>query len=251
MALCSEGVNLCFQTENSCSVCCGIQNLNLTHHLKKKWLKDNTGKFFKLDKTRREDILKFRREGEEYLERHKIRQDSYVCPFVGMASDTKTGCLLLAQKKAVPETVVGQDSLRNCSFYGESICSQYNCFGKTYLEKSSFKELLIQVKNLDSLTYGKLVSNHNLIQVCQKIISRRPDMAKPLLYEVIEKLSAVEIPVTSFEMPLNLDVYPDDLSWSILGTLFDNAGYIFEGFVITREGIETGHVLKEKLGSRL
>jgi hypothetical protein len=241
--------NVCYNLLNSCSACCGLHNINLPVSEKISWLRKNSSLFLSLDLSDRASVINFRHSGEQFLQPKAIRKDVYICPFMGLAPDItnaarlKTGCLL--HKTGSPHNQIkGSESPQNFSFYGESICKSYDCLSKQSI--SPCFDLIHEVcKSNDSLTYGKIVSNHNLLHICLKLSDNNMEYFKKLLRYIVEILKSAEIPVTSFEMSLDLTSYTQPELWSVLGTMFDNKGYLFDAFQVSEQGVETGKKIEK------
>jgi hypothetical protein len=272
--------NLCYGKDASCSACCGINNIDLSQDEKKERLLENTRNFLEINLSDQALVLKFRSSGEDYLKKLMIRPDVYICPFIGFTGEmsNKTGCLLNRDGSPHDQVKVIEAPL-HFSFYGENICKTYDCVGKQNilsiisqkesgdaspgeLRRGIFDILTRNLQdwrnngenhralfgNLDPLTYGKFISNHNLVSTCQKIIEKHPGVENALIDQIVEKLEKTEIPVTSFEMSLTFEFFTDEQLWHVLGTLFYRQGYIFEAFEITDQGKLLGNEIKVKSG---
>lgn len=239
--------NLCFSEDISCSACCGLHNINLNQNNKIKLLEHHTKLFLKLDLLNRPMVMSFRNDLEEFYRKNMIRSDVYICPFLGFyKSESRiTGCLLHPQGSPHPQISL-LESPRQFSFYGEVICSTYDCISKQQIHQ--INTLILPIKKFivegnltgKSLTFSKLAANHNLMEVCNQIIKiTNPDPSKFWSY-VLKELESTEIPVTSFEMPLTLDFFNPDELWHVLGMLFTDKGYLFDAFEITESGKNKG-----------
>ena len=232
-------VNACYTEKFSCSACCGLYNIRMNPEEKKNWMIENTRKFLNLNLSNREQVLTFRRSGEKFLKSLMIRPDVYICPFLGITGNTKnqTGCLL-NPAGSPHDQVKNIEAPLSFSFYGESTCKSYDCSGKQNLNIKIPEK--IQNSNPGLFTYGRFISNHNLLETCRKIIDQYPGLEKPLLEQVFTRLENSEIPVTSFEMVLSFECFTDEELWHVLGMMFHFEGYVFEKFQFTKKGEAEG-----------
>jgi hypothetical protein len=77
----------------SCSACCGILNLKFAVPELRSWIETNTREFLSLDISSPENIVAYRKQREEKTLPHRVREDTYVCPFVGFVDNVRTGDL--------------------------------------------------------------------------------------------------------------------------------------------------------------
>ncbi|MCS6971813.1 MAG: hypothetical protein NZL89_02215 [Leptospiraceae bacterium] len=161
---------------NSCSACCGLFNLPFSEHERRLWLKKNTEEFLALDISQSETIVAFRQGKEKELLPQRIRQDIYVCPFVGIVSGKKIGCLLHPKGSPHPQIQLWPHP-QNFSFYGESICLSYDCLVK---ERMLYRaDFFLWAKKADPLHYSRLACDHLLHRALAKIA---PTGSDPFLF---------------------------------------------------------------------
>jgi len=238
-------MNLCHSATNSCSACCGLYNTTLSDQCRSEWLEENTANFLKLDLIDRESVIAFRQIGESWLNRHKINQEIYNCPFLGYTSKLTTGCLLHPEGSPHPMIKNSRlDKTRNYSFYGEQICSGYDCLAKNKIidEPGRYPEL-----SPGGLAYGRWVSNHNLIEALALVTgatAKDPKKTGRIIEKYIEENN---LPVTSFEIALDLTKYQREELWGVLGTLLTPSGYNFNPFHITPDGKKLGYKLEQQV----
>ncbi|MBX3722906.1 MAG: hypothetical protein KF713_13785 [Turneriella sp.] len=74
----------------SCSACCGLFNLKGSDDERRDWIRRNTEEFLSLDISLAANIVNFRKEREAATLPHRVREDIYVCPFVGFVDSQRT-----------------------------------------------------------------------------------------------------------------------------------------------------------------
>ena len=234
---------ICQESHGSCSACCGLFNLELSEKERKKWLDRSTEKFLQLDLTDSMSVYRYRLSVEPGLRSKSILKDVYVCPFVGWVDidKTKTGCLLHPVGSPDP-TTKNLDHPQSHSFYGETICQNYNCVSKS--KELAFPEDISEQTKTDPFLYGRLVSNHNLLSVMRVITKDEKYPIGHLLPIVLTFVKKYPVPVTSFEMALTLGFYTPDQLWHVLGTLFDRNSYGKNAFVLTEQGQKIGEIIR-------
>jgi hypothetical protein len=152
-------INPCFDEKQSCSACCGLYNLKLSDSERRAWVDENTRHFLALDIARAETIVAYRKEREAVTLPQRIRDDIYVCPFVGFTSGSKTGCLLHPQGSPHPQIGLWPHP-QNFSFYGEGICLSYDCLAK---ERKAYRaDFFAWAETATQFQYGRLASDHTL-----------------------------------------------------------------------------------------
>ncbi|GAB4437294.1 MAG: hypothetical protein OHK0011_20350 [Turneriella sp.] len=181
----------------SCSACCGIYNLDMTADERGRWIEENTRQFLALDLSLTENIVRFRRKRESVTLPHRVREDTYVCPFVGFVDNgtLRTGCLLHPQGSPHPQIGLYAHP-QNFSFYGEGICQAYDCLAK---ERSVHRlDFFHWAENADLAAYGRLASDHTLHRSLALFAPANADLAPfyGLLARAYERYRVV---TTSFE----------------------------------------------------
>lgn len=151
--------NACMSDKLSCSACCGIYNLNMTADERAQWIEENTRQFMALDLSQSENIVRYRRERESVTLPRRVREDTYVCPFVGFVRNQQMGCLL--HPKGSPHPQIGLYAHpQNFSFYGEGICQSYDCLAK---DRGVHRlDFFRWAENAGLAAYGRLASDHAL-----------------------------------------------------------------------------------------
>lgn len=189
--------NPCMGSDHSCSACCGIFNLRKSDTERREWLRENTRLFLSTDIGRAENIVAFRREREAVTLNHRVRDDIYVCPFLGFidADEKKTGCLLHPAGSPHPQIHLWEHP-QNFSFYGEGICLSYDCLAKE--RRFYLPQFFEWSKKASSFAYSRLACDYALHAAMAQIFSTKDNLvpfynAVALLYE---RLNA---PMTSFE----------------------------------------------------
>ena len=186
-------MNICMTLLRSCSGCCGLHNVRMTRVEKQQWLGDNTDRFLGTDISRSENIVAFRKMGEEQIRDRVINPQLYVCPFLGYthggvrsaratdgalgadhthggvgslpATDgALSGCLLHPQGSPHPQIRLWQHP-QNFSFYGESICQSYDCLAKD--RSIHHPDFFIWAAGQDSAAYGRFLGDYNLHRAIQ------------------------------------------------------------------------------------
>lgn len=115
-------MSACQKGSVSCFACCGLSNLNLSPAEQKDILKQRTEEFAALNTEKQfPEYRKHREDLEAGIPRHD--PEIYVCPFLGYIAPARAGCLIHPQRTGNPLS-------QNYSFYGASICLNYDCRAK-------------------------------------------------------------------------------------------------------------------------
>lgn len=123
------------------------------------WIAENTKTFLALDISKAETLVSYRKEREAVTLPQRIRDDIYVCPFVGFTSGNKTGCLLHPQGSPHPQIGLWEHP-QNFSFYGEGICLSYDCLAK---DRRAYRaDFFRWAETVSAFEYGRLASDHTL-----------------------------------------------------------------------------------------
>jgi hypothetical protein len=146
--------SLCQSNAHSCGACCGIFNLNVSKQELDHILRERTEDFQKNTNFQTRWTLSAYRKRREELEEEISRVDktTYVCPFLGMISSNRIGCMIHPVYSGDPKS-------QNLSFYGASICQGYDCKTKEHQLADSLQTLLEQ-DSLDYFIYSNLVADY-------------------------------------------------------------------------------------------
>lgn len=225
----------CFHKNYSCTACCGIFNLDFTDEERLAWLKRNTEDFLKLSLTDKKAIHEYRLQKEACLQPVVIRKDIYVCPFLGMVTSHKAGCMLHPQGSPHPQITLLEHP-QNFSFYGESICQGYLCASaENHLVLHSFFSWVeMDLKYpFDFFAPARLLPQSILWRILQshrnnqKEENTKFDKNEKKIYTLFKKkFEEKNIPISSFE---NWYVSQEDLeqqSNKILTALCQKENYI-------------------------
>lgn len=189
--------NPCMGAKTSCSACCGIFNLKHDATERTAWVQENTDTFLALDISCAENIVTYRKEREAVTLPQRIRDDIYVCPFVGFVDTQtrRTGCLLHPQGSPHPQIGLWQHP-QNFSFYGEGICLSYDCLAK---ERQAYRaDFFVWASTASLFAYARLASDHTLHRTLSALTIGDRDLSifYTLLAELYEENQVV---TTSFE----------------------------------------------------
>lgn len=145
--------SLCQSNSHSCGACCGIFNFHVSKQELDQILWARTEDFQKNTNFQYRwtlsDYRKRREETEAQISR--VDRTTYVCPFLGMISSTRIGCM-------IHPIFSGDPKSQNLSFYGASICQAYECKTKEHQMAKSLQNLLDQ-DSLDYFMYSNLVAD--------------------------------------------------------------------------------------------
>lgn len=208
--------NVCMSDRLSCSACCGIYNLDMTAPERRQWVEENTTQFMALDLAQSDNIVRFRKQRESVTLPRRVREDTYVCPFVGFidngilrtgsrserprvarepGASLRTGCLLHPEGSPHPQIELHAHP-QNFSFYGEGICQAYDCLAK---ERGVHRgDFFRWAESADLGAYGRLASDHTLHRSLALFVQQHADLAAfyGLLAQAYERYGVV---TTSFE----------------------------------------------------
>jgi hypothetical protein len=176
--------NPCMGEAKSCSACCGLFNLKADDQDRRAWVTANTEKFLALDISSAANIVNYRKERESETLPNRVRDDIYVCPFIGFVAGDKTGCLLHPQGSPHSQISLWQHP-QNFSFYGEGICLSYDCLAK---ERQVYRaDFFRWAESSTVFDYARLASDHTLHRAPGDF-TRHPGKPLPFLHFVIESL---------------------------------------------------------------
>jgi len=183
--------------KQSCSACCGVFNLKLDDDERRVWIETNTHDFLALDISEAENIVAFRKAREAVTLPLRVRDDIYVCPYVGFL-DTKNqrmGCLLHPNGSPHPQIGLWPHP-QNFSFYGEGICLSYDCLAK---ERRAYSPAFFCWAEKASLfAYSRLACDHTLHRALGKIFPIAQNLN--LFFDLLAELYAEHnVATTSFE----------------------------------------------------
>lgn len=206
--------NPCMGETKSCSACCGLFNLKGSEDDRHDWIRRNTEEFLSLDISLAANIVNYRKEREAATLPQRIREDIYVCPFVGFidplrtvrradgvrASDEphaslRTGCLLHPQGSPHPQIGLWARP-QNFSFYGEGICLSYDCLAK---ERRVYRaDFFLWAEKASVFDYARLASDHTLHRSLAAMTDLPVDLTR--FYSLLASLYAERgVVTTSFE----------------------------------------------------
>lgn len=205
--------NPCMGEKISCSACCGLFNLKMTDDERTVWVQTNTDTFLAADISEAGNIVAYRKEREAETLPRRIRDDIYVCPFVGFVdakngshkeqhrvacepgASLRTGCLLHPQGSPHPQIGLWQHP-QNFSFYGEGICLAYDCLAKERRAHSA--EFFRWADGVSAFTYGRLASDHTLHRALGEMDTSKMNL--PEFFDALAELYAqYNVVTTSFE----------------------------------------------------
>lgn len=190
----------CFNKNFSCVACCGIFNLNFSDSEREAWLAGNSKDFLLLDLHDRLSLRKYRMTKEKEIEDKKIREDIYVCPFLGLLQKNKAGCLLHPQGRLHPQ-ISNLPHPQNFSFYGESICQNYFCPSaeKKMIPASFFSWLNEKKESLSFLDISRLVAHSFAWRIFSAMKFTSVAEEKKFFEQRRKNFQEKNLPVTSFE----------------------------------------------------
>lgn len=187
--------NPCMGEAKSCSACCGLFNLKGDDQDRRAWVTANTEKFLALDISSAANIVNYRKERESETLPNRVRDDIYVCPFIGFVAGDKTGCLLHPQGSPHTQISLWQHP-QNFSFYGEGICLSYDCLAK---ERQVYRaDFFRWAESSTVFDYARLASDHTL----HRALAILPDIQVNLsrFYTLLSSLyGEYGVVMTSFE----------------------------------------------------
>ncbi len=167
--------SLCQNHLHSCGSCCGLWNFS-QGDLPWEDYKIKIGEIL-LNRTaqmatitanfsnpRRSGLFQYAKEQSLRESKNALnRPDIHICPFLGYLPNNRIGCLLHPDLWGHLETL----DLRDLSFYGKSICAEYNCPGKQSLPIKSIK-FLDKIFS-DPLDYGAAIADYRLLKILLSI----------------------------------------------------------------------------------
>jgi hypothetical protein len=185
----------CMSERLSCSACCGLFNYKGNDNERREWVADNTRQFLALDISAATNIVRYRREREAKTLPNRVRDDIYVCPFVGFVRNQQTGCLLHPQGSPHPQISLWPHP-QNFSFYGEGICLSYDCLAK---DRRAYRaDFFAWAETATLFAYGRLASDHTLHRALDLIANA--EMHLESFYNAVADLYETHgVVTTSFE----------------------------------------------------
>lgn len=228
----------CQSKGSACVACCGILNAGGSDEERRQYLSENRRRFMTLDIKEAANLVEYRRIRER---EDRINPEVYICPFLGWleSEESRAGCMLHPEGSPHPDIGHWQHP-QNFSFYGEGICLAYDCLSKENDMRADF------APSADVLLNSRLTAHHNLLKTAVEITKRfRVDKNK-LRAELLKYLEETELPVTSFEEPLNPKDYSDEELWVLLGTLLDPDGFR-PPLQLSEKGRKKGRAIKHKI----
>ncbi len=203
--------SLCQSNSHSCGACCGIFNLQVSKQDLDQILWDRTEDFQKNTNFQiRWTLSEYRKRREDTEDQiSRVDHTTYVCPFLGMISETRIGCM-------IHPIFSGDPKSQNLSFYGASICQGYDCKTKEHQMASSLQGLLDQ-EPLDYFIYSNLVADSITLQFVleyfysmnyslEDLFTSKKELFQKLIYW---KFSiGFYLNCTSFEFPEHIEGNP-------------------------------------------
>ncbi len=162
----------CQRETVSCGACCGVFNLELDRAGRRRLLLERFGAFASVKFQEASTFVEYRREREEHEARYnRLNHETYVCPFYGYLPDgdargeepppdTRTGCMIHPSR-------TGLEHSQNFSFYGASICADYDCSCKEKDEEQLFSRFL--ERHFPGEDYGRLMGDVLLYSALEKV----------------------------------------------------------------------------------
>jgi hypothetical protein len=184
----------------SCSACCGLFNLKANDTERREWIAENTKFFLALDLSSAANIVNYRKEREAVTLPQRVREDIYVCPFIGdvggkPGASLRTGCLLHPQGSPHPQIGLWPHP-QNFSFYGEGICLSYDCLAK---ERKVYQaDFFLWAETASVFDYGRLASDHTLHRTLAILPIANKDLS--VFYSaLVSRYAEFGVVTTSFE----------------------------------------------------
>lgn len=200
------------------------------------WLTENTQQFLALDLSNTENIVRFRKEREATTLPQRLREDTYVCPFVGYV-EPNASMRMVRRKDGLHSSVEPNASMRmvrnierhpvalrprasmrfgcllhpqgsphpqisilphpqNFSFYGEGICQSYDCLAKE--RRAHRADFFRWAEKAPLFAYSRLASDHTLHRALSQIDLEGCDLST--FYDTLAMLyEKYNVVTTSFE----------------------------------------------------
>lgn len=222
----------------SCIACCGLFNLKIPEEDHISLLLERTQDFQRLEKKEHSTFLTYRNRREKKESRiPRHRPDVYVCPFQGIINGSTPGCMIHPQ-------LTGDSKSQDASFYGSSLCQEYDCHVKQYdtghvfykaiilfLGSSYFQKYLHDKYGMSSVTgyrellfhlyYSRLIADYVFFLFCRKYIDFRKVFTDSKVQEVFFDLCFERLlytrNVTSFEINYHrFDVFDFEKDFSLV-----------------------------------
>ncbi len=194
----------------SCSACCGIFNYKGGDEERRAWVAENTRQFLELDLSAAANLVQYRKQREAVTLPNRVRDDIYVCPFLGFVDtqNLKTGCLLHPQGSPHPQISLWPHP-QNFSFYGEGICLSYDCLAK---DRQAYRaDFFAWAETASVFAYGRLASDHTLHRALGLVAGVGMNL-QPFYTAVAELYEKHGVVTTSFEdIEKSLPETPEEL----------------------------------------
>lgn len=219
----------CQRKAHSCFSCCGLWNLknpqatDRTEFLKSV-LEHRTKKLESLRHKSNYDHIRLveYRKDQEMQESEYARNDPqiYVCPFLGYLDETglKIGCLIHPQR-------TGRKDSQNASFYGATICLNYDCSAKESDVKARYSSWLAE-QFTDTFLYSRILSDSVLYRLLERegaigFLTEDRSLAEAVIDLIQLRLMTQQSKfVTSFEVSMDSDL--DSAWYAALGMSVNN-----------------------------
>ena len=167
----------CQRKNVSCGACCGIYNLDIADAKGyDKLLKQRSIKLKEISLKDRQALLAYRHR-QERVEAKLRRRDPeiYVCPFLAYLDldHKRIGCMIHPCR-------TGQSDSQDLSFYGASICRNYDCPNKEE-DKRSYYALLLERCFSESHDYSRLMADRTFFLFLKQI---SPKLTEKLFFKL-------------------------------------------------------------------
>ncbi len=164
-------------------------------------METQTSEFRNVDASIAENLVQYRARREKIIQNFKIKDDIYICPFLGIIEGNKTGCMVHPSANVNP-SMCRWEHPQNFGFYGEGICLVYDCPAKE-------NKLSLDTSCLSTLQYSILAGHAQILEILNAMEKIKPiGEYFPGFYS--RWLLRNKIPVTSFETPLTIRKEKDD-----------------------------------------
>lgn len=197
------------QNDSSCTACCGTLNLKLSPNGIKVLLDERTVACPNQGVASHLELVEYRKKQEE-IEASIKRYDAsiYVCPFVGWIEAGRAGCLIHPVR-------TGRANSQNASFYGATICQNYDCRAKEIEQKkqnpTEWFEAVARWSNNDTVMYSRVIGDAMLYRFLEQLgdLSLLLKRAESVIRKLCFLRSQEDVGPTSFELPTfsKFDIY--------------------------------------------
>jgi hypothetical protein len=170
-----------------------------------------------VDASSAENLVQYRARRENIIRSFKIKEDIYICPFLGIIEGNKTGCMVHPSAMVNP-SMSRWEHPQNFGFYGEGICLVYDCPAKE-------NKLSLDISCLSTLQYSILAGHAQILEVLS-ILGEKHVIPQEFPAFYSQWLLRNKIPVTSFETPLTIRKENEDQVWESLALFLEKEFYV-------------------------